>query len=212
MATFADMQSQVSQRLLDPNSVAISSANVAASLNESIRYWKFRRFWFNEVFSSVTLTQQVGTIPLPADFLVPATDYDGFLIEYSAMRYPLRKATQQEYDGWYLTNGYGLPYLYARVGQDYELYPLPDRNYELKCHYLKEYPALVAPTDENDFTVYADRLITLWTLADMMAEFRQDDKMETYYRARADAEYKNLQVMTDKSNGTGRLTLSSTLY
>jgi hypothetical protein len=212
MATFAEMQSQVSQRLLDPNGIAISPANVAASINDSIRYWKFRRFWFNEVMDFVTVTQNDGTIPMTGDILVPATDYDGFFIEYSSMRYPLRKATQQEYDGWYLTNGYGLPYLYARVGQDFEMYPLPDRNYTLGRHYLKEYAPLVADADTNDFTDYADRLIVLWSLADLMAELRQDDKMETYYRARADAEYKNLQVMTDKSNGTGRLTLSSTLY
>ncbi len=208
MATFLEMQTQVSQRLLDPNGQAVSQANVAASLNDSIRYWKFRRFWFNEVFGTVNLIYNVGTIPLPDDFLVPATDYDGFAIQYSDMRYPLRKATQQEYDGWWLQNGYGLPYLYARVGQDFEVYPLPDRAYELKCHYLKEYAPLVGD-ETNDFSEYASRLITLWTLADLSAELRQDDKMETYYRARADAEYKNLQVMTDKSNGTGRLTLTS---
>ncbi len=211
MATFGDIQAQVSQRLLDPNAVAISSSSVAASVNDAIRYWKKRRFWFNEEFSSVVLTQNVGTIPLPSDFLVPATDYDGFLIEYSAMRYPLRKTTQQEYDTVWLSNGYGLPYLYARVGRDYECYPLPDRNYDCKVHYLKEYQDLVIPNDTNDFTEHAARLLMLWACANLTAELRQDDKMESYYRNAADDEYKELQVMSDKADGSGRLVLYSNL-
>jgi len=211
MATFGEIQSQVSQRLLDPNSVAVSASNVAASINDAIRYWKFRRFWFNVVFDSVTLTQNVGTIPMSGDILVPSTDYDGFVIEYSGMRYPLRKVTQQEYDGVWLTNGYGLPYLYARVGLDYECYPLPDRAYTCKRHYLKEYAALSIPNDTNDFTNYADRLIMLWACANLTAELRQDEKMEEYYRNAANDEYKQLQVMSDKSDGSGRLVLYSNL-
>lgn len=212
MATFADIRNQVSKRLLDPNAIAVSSADVGQAINSSVSYWSFRRFWFNEVSDSATLTAQSGSFPYPSDFLVPATKDDGFNIEYSSMRYPLVKITQQEYDAMYLSNGYGIPRWYARMGDDqYQCYPLPDQNYTVNRHYLKNYVPLVNDGDENDFTTYAARLLVLWTCADLNAELRQDDKMEAYFRARAGDEYKNLRVMSNKSNSTDRLTLNSYL-
>lgn len=212
MPTFGDIQTAVSKRLLDPNNVSISSQDVGNSINDAIAYWKFRRFWFNEVADTATLTAQNGSFPYPDDFLVPATEDDGFYIAYSNQRYPIKKVTQQVYDGIFLNNGFGLPRFYARIADTgYQCYPLPDRDYTVGRHYLKEYQDLVNLTDANDFTIYADRLITLWTLADMTYEFQQDDKMSPYYRDRAMKEYNNLQVMSGKSNGIGKLTLNSIL-
>lgn len=211
MATFQDIQNSVSKRLLDPNNVSIALADVANSINDAISYWKFRRFWFNEITDQVTMTYQDPIIPLTGDILVPMFDDDGFNIEYSSMRYPLRKISQQVFDHLYLTNGYGLPAFYSRTSQTFQVYPIPDRAYTLNRHYLKEYAALSGNTDTNDFTIYASRLITLWTLANMSAEFRQDSTMEAYYRQAANDEYKNLRVMADKTNGTGKLTIYSDL-
>lgn len=213
MATFGEMQTSVSKRLLDPSNTSVSASDVALALNDAIKYWKFRRFWFNEVFDSATLTTQDGTIPLSSDFLVPSTQGDGFVIEYSNLRYPLEKLTQQEYDAMYLSNGYGLPRWYARVGTDYEVYPLPDRDYTIKRHYLKDYKVIAQENynAKNDFTDYADRLLILWSCANLIAEFRQDEKMESYFRSAATDEFNNLQVMTRKSNSSGSLTQSSVL-
>ena len=211
MATFGEMQTSVSKRLLDPENVAVSSSDVADSINSSIKYWKFRRFWFNEVNDNVTLTIENGTLPVTGDFLVSTMKDDGFNVEYSDQRYPLKKISQSEYDGAWLGNGFGIPKYYARIGTTYQVYPLPDRAYTVNRHYIKDYGDLTDTAETNDFTINADRLIELWTLANMSAEFRQDTVMETYYRAAADDEYRNLRVMTDKSNSTGRLTLHSTL-
>jgi len=211
MATFEDIQIAVSKRLLDANNAAISASDVADSINHAIKYMKVRRFWFNEVADSVTLTAENGTLPVTGDFLVSTMKDDGFNIEYSEQRYPLRKISQSEYDGVWLGNGFGIPQMYAKIGTTYQVYPLPDRDYTVNRHYLKDYADLVNGTETNDFTIYADRLITLWTLANMSAEFRQDVTMETYYRAAAQDEYKNLLVMTNKSNSTGRITIHSTL-
>lgn len=211
MATFGELQTQVSKRLLDPNNEAVSLSDVASSINEAIAYWKFKRFWFNEVFDTATLTAQDGVIPLGAEFLVPSTEDDGFVIEYSGIRYPLTKISQPSYDSIWLQNGYGLPSAYARVGQEYLAYPLPDQAYTVRRHYLKEYQNLSSDTDTNDFTGYAPVLIRNWSLADLTAEFRQDDKMESYFRTRALKEYENLQTMSRKSNATGRILINSNL-
>ncbi len=211
MATFGDIQTSVSKRLLDAMNVSVTISDVANAINDSIAYWKFRRFWFNEVADSVSLTAQNGTLPVTGEYLVSTMDDDGFNIEYSGMRYTLTKVSTQVYDNLWLSNGYGIPQYWARVGQTYQVYPLPDQAYTCNRHYLKEYTALTGNTQTNDFTINASRLITLWTLADLTAELQQDDKMETYYRARAQAEYKNLCVMNDKVNGAGKLTLHSIL-
>jgi hypothetical protein len=212
MSTFGEMQSYVSKRLLDPNNISVSSSDVAQAINDAISYWKFRRFWFNEVSDTATMTAQDPSFPYPSDFLVPATKDDGFNIHYSAMRYPLAKITQQQYDGLFLTNGYGIPRWYARIGnEEYKCYPIPDQAYTVGRHYLKDYDALVNTSDTNDFTENADRLINLWALANLSAELRQDDKMEAYYRQAANDEYRNLRVMTNKANGTGKLTIYSNL-
>lgn len=212
MATLAELQSQVSSRLLDPTNVAVPLASVTAAINEAIAYWKFRRFWFNEVHDSTTLTAQDPSLPYPSNFLVPATQDDGFYIEYSGIRYPLSKVSQPYYDARYLSTGYGLPKFYAKIANDqYQCYPIPDSNYTVGRHYLKEYTALSSGSDNNDFTNYAPRLIMLWATANLTGELRQDDKMEAYFRAAAQDEYRNLRVMTDKANGAGRLTLYSSL-
>jgi hypothetical protein len=212
MATFGEIKTAVSKRLLDPNNVSITSSDVANAINDSIAYWKFRKFWFNSIKDTVTLTEHDGNLPVTGDFLVSTQDDDGFNIEYSGMRYPLQKVSQQVFDNIWLSTGYGIPVYYARVNNTYQMYPLPDRAYDLNRHYLKEYSALTSDSQTNDFTNYASVLIRNWTLADLVAEFEQDDKMEAYYRARADNEYRQLTVMTDKVNGAGKLTIDSVLY
>lgn len=212
MATFGAMVTYVQKRLIDPNGTAVDVSDVQDGINDSIAYWKFRRFWFNEVLDTATLTVQDSTIPLPVSgFLVPATEVDGFYIDYGNCRYVLAKDIQQNYDDAYLTNGYGLPRWYARVGQNYVCWPIPDQAYTIGRHYLKDYPALVNATDTNDFSVYAARLIELWALANLSAELRQDTDMATYYDGRAQNEYRNLRVMTNKTNGSGKLSIYSQL-
>jgi len=212
MPTFSQMKTYVSKRLLDPNNTAVSSDDVGEAINASISYWKFRRFWFNEVSDTATLTAQDPSFPYPADFLVPATDDDGFNIQYSNMRYPLDKISQAQFDGLFLDNGFGIPRWYARIGSDeFQCYPIPDQNYTVARHYLRDYAPLVLDADTNDFTDFASRLINLWALANLSAELRQDDKMEAYYRSASNDEYDNLLVMTRKSNASGKLTISSFL-
>lgn len=211
MSTFGEIQTKVSARLLDANNTAVSTSDVDAAINDSINYWKYRRFGFNSEVDYAAMTAQNAVIPLPSDFLVPFTDDDGFAIEYGQVRYPLVKLTTQQYDALYVANGYGLPRWYARIGDNYEVYPMPDQNYQVRRNYLKNYTPLTSAGQTNDFTDNASRLLVLWTCANLIAEFRQDEKMEAYFRSGANDEYKNLRVLSDKENGTGKLSLESTL-
>lgn len=207
MATFAQIKAKISGRLLDPNNTAVSSADVASSINDAIRYWKSTEFWFNSAVSQQTMTAQDGTIPLPSDFFVPATQTGAFSVEYSEQRYILRKVSKLEYNATWMGNGYGIPQIYARIGQDYECYPLPDRAYTVNVYYLKDYDDLVNDGDTNDFTNNADRLITLWATANLISEFRQDEKMESYFRNAAVNEADQLATVSRAENASGNLVI-----
>jgi hypothetical protein len=210
MATFGQIQTYISARLLDPSNTAVSVSTVNSAINDAIRYWKFRRFWFNQGFSTQTLTTQSPIIPLPDDFLVEVPE-DGFVISYSNLRWPLTKSLPRQFDDVYLDNGYGRPTIYTRKQGNYTCYFIPDRDYTLFVYYLKLYDDLVNESDTNDFTDNAERLIELWTLANLHAELRQDDKMEAYYRAAAMDEFNNLELFTAKANPSGRLVIDSYL-
>lgn len=213
---FGEMKTYVSKRLIDPSNTAVSANDVGQGINDSIAYWKFRRLWFNEVKDQVTIAEHDPIIPVIGDgVLVPSTQYDGFYIEYGNVRYPLVKISQMEYDNLFLTNGYGMPLWYSRIGSDeadeYVAYPIPDRDYTLGRHYLKDYDDLVADDDENDFTVNAPRLINLWALCNLTAELRQDLAMSDSYNSRTQDEYRQLRVLTNKKNASGHVTLYSAL-
>lgn len=210
---FGAMTSYVSKRLIDPNNTAVDATDVEEGINQAIQYWKFRRFWFNEVQDTATLTAHSDLFPYPDDFLVPSMDDDGFYIEYGGMRYPLVKTTMSVLDAMYLSNGYGIPRWYARddSAQQYKCYPLPDQNYTVGRHYLKNYGDLSGNMDSNDFSANASRLINLWALGNLITELRQDTEMGNYYRAAAQDEWRQLRVMGDKANGSGKLTIYSQL-
>lgn len=214
MATnFGQLTTYVSKRLIDPNNTAVGTSDVQEAINDSIAYWKFRRFWFNEEANTVTLTQGNQTIPLTDNFLVPSIQDDGFNILFGGVKYPLVKVDIATMDSLYLSNGYGLPRWYARMANlEYQVYPIPDTNYTTDLYQLNDYPALVNPNDDNDFTNYAKRLIALWSLGNLISELRQDTPGSgDYYRSAAQDEYRNLRVLTNKKNAAGKLTIYSQL-
>lgn len=209
MAVFGELQTAISKRLLDANNTAVSSSDTAAALNDTIAYYKFKRFWFNEAQSTQTMTLDDATIPLPSDFLMPAYDDGSFIISYSDQRYPLKKVNQVTYDAQFFDNGNGLPQIYARVGGGYECYPIPDRAYSVIVRYLKDYDAIDAANYNavNDFITNAPRLLVLWSCANLIAELRQDDKMEAYFRKASMNEENNLLSRTNKENGSGSISI-----
>jgi hypothetical protein len=133
----------------------------------------------------------------------------GFVIEYSNQRWPIRKISMEQYDTMFMNNGFGIPVFYAKMANEqYQCYPIPDRNYEVIRHYLKRYDPLVNDGDTNDFTDYAARLVELWSTADLIMELRQDRDMESYFRSRATLEQNNLLNLTQKQNAKGKLSIN----
>lgn len=212
MANLGEIQTYISKRLIDPAGTAVSASDVTDAVNESIKYWKMKRFWFNEVNDTSALTASDASFPYPDDFLVPAIQDGGFVIEFGNVRYPLAKIEKPVYDNLYIANCLGLPRWYARLADnEYKCFPIPNLAYTVIRHYLKDYNALVGNTDSNDFTDNADRLIKLWTLANLTQELRKDTEQASYYRSAALDEWNNLKLMNSKANAAGKLVLHSNL-
>lgn len=208
MATFGQLKTAISARLLDANGTAVSGSDVAASINEAIRYFKFREFWFNvKTDTSKTLTIGDPAISLPSDFLIEIPE-NGFVINYSGSRYVLCKKDQSEYD-MVNTEANGLPYMYSRVSGGYKCYFYPNIAYSMVISYLKEYDDLVNDGDTNDFTVYADALIRNYALYMLHNELRQDQNMGSYYEKQTSRELENLLAQSNKYNGSGYLQIEA---
>lgn len=209
MATLAEIRNEVSAKLLDPSNETVAAASVVTTINQSIAYYKRKPFWFNEATEDLTLTTGSPIIPLPADFYTEIKP-DGFVIVWNERRYPLCKVNSGLYDS-YNVESQGLPYQYTYLSGQYLVYLYPDQDYTISVRYLKEYEALSGDDDFNDFTVNADRLIAYDALARAHGEFRQDEKMEAYYSARAADEFKQLQAMNNRKIGSGELIVRSIL-
>lgn len=212
MATFAQMKTFVSKRLQDPDGTAVSSDDVGDLINQALAYWKNERFNFNERTDTTTLTGSDPTIPLPDDWLCPALDQGNFVIEYSGIRYPLYKVSEQMYNSQYLSNGIGQPFNYAKIASDqYQVYPIPDRDYTLRRFWLRNYDDFSESNTTNDFSEQAAALLEYSAAAYGSRDFRQDMAMYDVFWKQALLEEENLLVTTRKDNATGALTLYSSL-
>ena len=211
MATFGAMKTWVSKRLQDPSNTAVSSSDVGDLINQALRYWKVRRFSFNEKTGTVTLVEADPAIAVPATWLLPAID-DAFVIEYSGIRYPLKKVSESEYNAMYLSNGIGQPWWFAKLANSgFQVYPIPDRDYTLRYFLLQQYDAFEDDADTNDFSEEAEDLLKYTAAAYGSRDLRQDAAMYQAFSAQAQAEYKNLLVSTTKNNATGRVAVYSSL-
>jgi hypothetical protein len=188
----------------------VSLANVTDAINQSLRYYKYRRFWFNDAEQDITLTQGNPVVPnIPSNFLQELPE-GGLTIAYSTVFYPLEKRTSEVFDNENV-QGLGLPYCYVYRAQQFEVYFYPNIAYTLKLRYLKDYSDLAASSDTNDFLTYADMMIYYNALSRIYAEFREDSEMETYYTARAENEMNNVMLRSSHLVGTGSLVLNSHL-
>lgn len=207
MATFEALQQKVSTRLKDPNNVDIAVSDVAAVINDAIAHWAKRRFWFNEFEETVVLTAGSPTVtlvtnPNPIEIFARG----GMTINYASSRWPLTKVSPNEYDDMNV-QGNGMPFAWVYRNGGYEVYYYPDQAYSLVTRGLKSYASLVGNSDTNDFTDNAVNLIVYEALSRFYAEFRQDEKMEAYYAARAENEYKTLKMQTNRLNSTRRFSV-----
>jgi hypothetical protein len=222
-ANFGSLQTSVAKRLIDPNSIAVSPADVQQSILDAISFWKPRKFFFNQATTNLTMdvndpyVLQFGNTAsgypsapvLPNNFLVEDED-NGFVIPYNEQRYEIKKKPPRIYDEQNIA-GVGLPYIYTYRAGNYEFYWYPQIAYTLTVYYIKDYPDLVNPTDTNDFTKYAANLLIYEAVSRVLSDVRLDDDRAARFKARALEEYENIKGRSFKQNATGQVTAETIL-
>jgi len=207
MATLGELITDISLKLLDEGNTSVSTTSVVSAINASVRKWKNTAFWFNQGNATVVLTIANPIVTLPSDFLAQIKDAP-LVINFSQSRYILTKVSNGQYDNQNV-EGNGLPYIYTYKTGQILLYFYPDQAYNLEFKYLKEYGAFATDGSDNantnDFLTNAEDLISYDALARLHGELKQDEKMETYYSARAEDEKKTLKNRTNRLQSTGNL-------
>ncbi len=202
--TLLQLRTKISARLKDPNNTAVSVAEVDAVINDAINQYKKKRFWFNEFEANVTLEINNPILPSLGFTVLDLFKRDGIVINYANTRWVVDKILPVQYDQINV-QGTGIPSVYTYRNNQFELYYYPDSDYITTVRGLKDYAPLVATDDTNDFLEYAADLIMYEALSRLFAEFRQDTKMEAYYSARAEDQYKRQIADTNKRNKSGRV-------
>lgn len=197
---------RVTSRLKDPSFTSVTRAEIIAVINKAIEFYTEETFFFNDFTETVTLTQNDPALPALVTNPNPTLIFEkgGIVINYAQNRWPLTKVAVNEYDVMNV-EGRGIPYAWTYRAGGWLLYYYPDAAYEAIIRGLKSYNPLVNDSDTNDFLNEGENMILYDVLSRLYAEFRQDDKMEPYYSARAESEKVRLKRKTHRLRRTGRL-------
>lgn len=214
MPTLSQMSSTISKKLVDDSNVAVTSAQIKTAINEAITYWKRRALWFNEFEETITLTAENPAFSLSTNTPLYIFPKGGVAIDYSDQRYPLTKVSTSYYDR-INAEFTGLPFLWTYRNDGFEVYYYPDQAYSVIVRGIKDYTAFATNGDDdaetNDWLTEAELVIQYWALSRLHGEFRQDEKMESYYTARAENEYENLMKFMGEKVRTGTAQIHSCL-
>lgn len=208
MASFSTMKSNISLRLIDAGNTAISDASVGTAINQAIKYWKRKPFWFNEFAETITISST--TFSLVSNTPLALFTEGGVTIEDSDTHYPLTKISSVEFDQKN-DEATGRPEYWTYRNQAFQCYRYPDQSYTAIVRGYKDYSDLSAAGDTNDFTDNAQDLIEYEALSRLYAELRQDINMASYYAGKAKDEYKELVSFHSAKAATGRFEIESVL-
>lgn len=210
MSTLGEVITAIARRLIDEDNTAVSEVEIREAINEAIKKWKVKRFWFNTTDTDLSILEGDTELTLPDDFLVEVPS-NPVTITFSQQTYQVKKYPPARFDASFVSNSPGRPRIFTSRDGALEISPIADQDYSGKLYYLKDYEAFdtTGTQDDlsNDFLDEGEMLIRAEALAQIHGELRQDEKMEERYTNRANVEYNELKSRTNKLLRTGTLTI-----
>ena len=205
MATFGELKTEIAAKLTDGALQYPTTSQIGDTINSIIKRYDNKHFWFSQAEEEITLTVGDPVVPdIPDDFKNEVNP-GGLVIIFDQLRYPLAKIKPDIYDT-YNVEGQGLPYCYTYRNGEYLLYFYPDQAYSLFLNYRKSYAPLSLDADENDFTIYTDRMIVYASLEDIYATYKRDPEMASYYSGKTKEEFNQVMSETYERTASGSLT------
>ena len=208
MKTLAQLRTRITSKLDDGSIVRPDAAQVDAQINSTIDFYENDGFWFTQ--GLVTLQCQEGqrVLPnIPSDFKM-VIEPNALVIIQGNIRYPMEHVTPLAFDTIDV-DATGRPVWYTYRNGNFELYYIPDQDYDVRLFYRKLFTDLVNDNDTNDFLTYADRLIEYRTLSDLLLDYREDEERAVLYAQRAEEELRQVMAETYNRTSTGNLSTES---
>lgn len=210
MSTFGEVKTAIARRLFDEDNVAVTDIEIGEAINEAIKKWKVKRFWFNTTDADLSILEDDTQLTLPSDFLVEVPR-NPVTITFSQQTYQVKKYSPARFDATFISNSPGRPRIFTSRDGVLEISPIADQDYTGKIYYLKDYTPFetdgTSDAATNDWLDDGEMLIRAEALAQIHGELRQDEKMEERYTKRVNTEYNDLKIRTNKLLKTGTLTI-----
>lgn len=195
--TYLDLQCRIAAEILRTD----QTANIQNAIQRAIEFYAPRRFWFNEQRATTATTAGNAYVLYPTGLRV----LDALFVTVSGVGYPLIEqslATIEDYAQAVSTQTQ--PTEYCIVNGQMRLYPTPNLIYPLTVIGVFDEPALVNPTDANNWTGPAQDLIAARAKWKLGAILRNTNLMQFGKAEEAEA-YQRLCAETTRRTATGRI-------
>lgn len=210
MATLKQIRDSIAAKSKDSNFTAVNESLVDYEINRAIRYYETTRFWFNEAQSDITLNVGDNVVPnIPSDSIAPFL-VNGVTLVDNQIKEPMEKKLPDFYDSMDAEQT-GRPSIWTYKNGQFLVLPYPASAYILQFRYLKSYTGLVNDNDTNDFTKYAQDLISMRALSTIYTEYKEAPDLAQFYEGRAASELVSLTKRTNMLNASGRLEVNTIL-
>ncbi|HEU4344741.1 MAG TPA: hypothetical protein VFU31_24565 [Candidatus Binatia bacterium] len=161
MATLGEIEDRITNLM----SRSDLGGRIRDAINESVRYYSKRHFWFNTVDDSFVTSSGVQSYTLSQSMTF--YDVEQVTINYAGSRYEVDKENLLTIRGLNVINNNGLPSRWAldrnRIMFDINV----NGSYTTSVMFTRKYASLSATADTNDLLTYAEDLITqrsMWWL------------------------------------------------
>lgn len=161
MSTYKELQDRIALDYL--NNMALIG-EVKRAINNAIKTYEARRYWFNEASTAVATVANQTYVSVPTDFM----QLDRLEITANGSVEQLWPTTFDAIREMNMNSTATQPTHFAYRGDAFELAAVPDSAYTVNVYYLKTLPALSADTDTNAWTNEAQNLIAHAATLDLL--------------------------------------------
>lgn len=151
---YGGLQSEIQEEMTRGS---VLNTLVKASIQEAIRHYSGRMFWFNQERATVPTVASQEYYDLPDDF--QKMHWLFVLASDGTYSEELEQETIQTIENAWLSGFTGPPNAFAVWREEYRLHPTPDAVYTLRLFYVKKFTVLVNDADTNAWMVEGKSLI-----------------------------------------------------
>lgn len=183
-----------------------TAVQIRAKINDAIRFHKRKRFWFNTVSETLTLTADSPTVPATSVTKLYELTPAGLAVVVNDIKYTLTKITAEDYDAMDFGSS-GIPCVYTEKEGTLVVYPYPQEAYSLVIRFVRDITDFTTATDADDstsnvWTTNAELLVKDTALMYIYASIKRDQKgMAQIYTAKVVDDLKELRAINYRRVG-----------